>query len=194
MGESILAKCSSLLILVLVVCFVQRTSSQTEDRIVPFPRWSATYEEEDDVILEVTRIKIGNQKITLGDTFRYNENWLKEMKLSVRNVSTKTIMAFSVGGGLLEGIDKELEPYQSYRYGISWEWTAPIQSRKLFGPGETIELTYSNVDGVYKRVLGRVGEGSLHKLMFMAPSVEFKKGDGGRFPQMRFRVDAKNDD
>jgi hypothetical protein len=187
MPISAFIKFSVLWVVLFVVTFSHPSFGQSKDRIIPFPEWSSTSDDE-DVVLELVGIKVGNKQITLGKTFPSDQDWLKEMKLVVKNVSKKPIVSFGIGGGLLETVDKELEPYQSFPYGIGWGWKAGAHSKKSFRPGETIELDYSNVDDLTKRMLAKAGEGSFCKLHFMAPSVKFNIGDAGLLPNMRFNT------
>lgn len=185
MLRSVLAWCSFLgIITLLVVSSQQQSLGQLTDRSVPFPEWSAT-PDDTEVVLELVAIRVANRPIQLGSRFLSDDNWLKEMKLSIKNVSQKNIVSFALGGGLLEGLDQELEPNQSFQYGIGWGWKAGPHT-KYFRPGEILELDYSNVDDLSTKVLAKLGEGGFRTLKFMAPSIRFKKGDAGLSPKMRF--------
>ena len=115
------------------------------------------------------------------------------MTLRVKNVGTKPIIAFRVGGGLLHGVGEELPIHASFDYGIGWNWGNSFNpdKEKHHGPvlnaGDAVELSYANVSSLTRRVLAKEGEGAFRKLKFMAPAIQYADGSSPLIPPMRFR-------
>jgi hypothetical protein len=167
-------------------------SAQTKKRLIPFPAWSLDVY-DDEVSLELVEIKIAAKPISLDKPFEANENWLKNMTLQVKNVGTRPIVAFGIGGGLLTRTDEELPAYASFEYGIGWTWGKQFDPDKekakgpTLKPGEIVELSYRNVDSLTRRVLAKPGEGAFCKLKFMAPGIQYADGTSvGIGARMRF--------
>ena len=176
---------------VVVMC-VHASTAQTKKRLVPFPDWSLD-NTDDEASLELVEIRIAGKPIALENTFAADDNWLKNMTLRVKNIGTKPIVAFGVGGGLLHGVTEELPMYASFEYGIAWNWGKHFNpdKEKHRGPvlnvGDTIELSYTNVDALTRRVLAHDGEGAFCKLKFMAPAIQYADGTSiGIGAHMRF--------
>ena len=94
-------------------------NAQTKERLVPFPDWSLDNTDE-EVSLELVEIKIVSNPIALDKPFEADDNWLKNMTLRVKNIGTKPIVAFGVGGGLHHGVAEELSMHASFDYGMAW--------------------------------------------------------------------------
>ena len=144
-------------ILLLILVSVPVTFAQTKKRLIPFPDWSLDNRDEKPS-LELVEIRIAGKAIALDEPFKANQNWLKSMTLRIRNIGTKPIVAFGVGGGLLSGIAEELPAGASFQYGVSWNWgSISILTQKSQGAPhearETVELSYENVDSLTRRVL-----------------------------------------
>lgn len=184
-------KTTRLLIIILVSVCSQVALGQSKERIVLFPQWSI--QAKDEAQLELVEIKIAGKPIAIGESFDADENWLKVMTLRVKNIGKKPISAFGVGGGLLEGVDEELPPYASFRYGIAWNCSkrsnpGKAQTKRIvFKPGEIIELSYAHVDELNRKVLAKQGEGAFCKLKFMAPAIQYDDGTNAFLPNMRFQ-------
>jgi len=165
--------------------------AQTKNRLIPFPDWSLD-NTDDELSLELLEIKIAGKPIALDTPFDADDNWLKDMTLRVKNIGTKPIVAFGVGGGLLHGVWEELPMYASYQYGIAWNWGTNFNPEKEkpkgpgLKPGETVELTYANVNSLHRHTLSKDGEGTFCKLEFVAPAVEYIDGTAPSFLNMRF--------
>jgi hypothetical protein len=198
-----LMRCSSragaafLGLVVAALSSLQPVAGQSKKRLVPFPEWASSFEEDAEVLLELVEIKVAGKRVTLGQPFDADENWLKDTTLRVRNISRKPIVAFGVGGGLLEGVGEELPHRASYRYGVAWNWGEGFDPEKekpagaVLKPGETVELGYSNVSVLTRKSLAKEGEGAFCKLQFMAPAVQFADGTDVPTPLMKFRRDGK---
>jgi hypothetical protein len=177
-----------LIVLFLLLC-AQVAFGQSKQRIIPFPEWSVT---DDEYQLELLEIKVAGKRVGIGELFEADDHWLKSMTLKVKNVSTKAIAAFGVGGGLLQAVDEELPTYASFQYGVAWNWGKSFGPKKsqpgsvLFKPGQILELSYVHVDGLTRQVLSKEGEGSFCKLKFMAPAIQFEDGSSTFVPRMLF--------
>src|SRR6266436_5636191 len=96
-----------------VLIGVQVVMAQKKQRVIPFPDWSLK-NTDDEVSLELVEIKISGRSIALDKPFDADDDWLKKMTLRVKNVGTKPLVAFGVGGGLLHHVDEELPMYASF--------------------------------------------------------------------------------
>ena len=185
-------KSISILCIAVVLIAAHAVTAQTTKRLIPFPSWSAD-DTDDEVSLELVEIKIAGKPIALDQSFDADANWLKNMTLTIKNIGTKPIVAFGVGGGLLHGVDEELPMYASYQYGIGWDWGRNFKPDKerpkgsALKPGETVELTYANVSSLYRQTLAKEGEGAFRKLKFMAPGIQYADGTSPFSSPMRFR-------
>ena len=80
--------------------------------------------------------------------FDADDNWLKNLTLRVKNVGTKPIAFFNIGGGLFRRMDEALAWDESYQYVLGWELEereiglSEIERPKRRGlkPGESVEL------------------------------------------------------
>jgi hypothetical protein len=185
-------KLISSLFVAIVLMVAQVAAAQTKKRLIPFPAW-ALDDTDEEVSLELIEIKIAGKSIPLDQPFEADDNWLKNMSLRVKNIGTKSIVAFGVGGGLLQGTDEELPAYASFQYGVAWNWGKNFNPDKgkhhgpALGAGDTVELSYANVSALTRRVLAKEGEGSFCKLKFMAPAIQYADGSSPFTPPMRFR-------
>ena len=184
-------------LVVVTLLFVHPVVGQVKKRLVPFPEWASSYEEGEEIQLELVEIKVAGNPVLLGQPFDADEDWVKKMTLRVKNISNKPIVAFGVGGGLLTSIDEELPPYASFQYGIGWNWGKGFNPAKeklrgaVLKPGEVVELSYVNVDQLTRKVLAQAGEEAFCKLKFMAPSIQYADGTVDSIPRMRFHGNGK---
>jgi hypothetical protein len=166
--------------LAIILLFTPAALGQIKNRIIPLRGW--TEDSSHRAILELVEIRIAGRRITPNLPFEAGENWLKDMTLLVKNIGKKPIVFLSIGGGLIEGIDEELPPYASYRYGISWGYGKAFEPKKqkpqriALRPGAIVELSYVNVGQIYRKILAEAGEGAFCKLNFMAPAVQYLDG------------------
>ena len=192
MNHSRRTRVFSLGFIALSLLLVRVADGQVKDRLVPFPDWASSYDEDEEVPLELVEIKVAGRPVILGQPFASGGDWLKNMTLRVKNISNKPILAFGVGGGLLGGLEEELPPYASFQYGVNWQWGKESRRRKrrpnepVLKPGEIVELSYANVDEFTRKVLGKEGKGTFRKLKFMAPGVLYADGTAASMPKMRF--------
>jgi hypothetical protein len=188
-SKTIVASLSFVMLTLLFVCPVV---AQVKSRLVPFPEWASSYDEDEETPLELVEIKVAGKSIILGQPFDADEKWLKNMTLRVKNISNKPIIAFGVGGGLLGGVDEELPPHASFADGIGWQWGKTFDPEKekpsgaALKPGEVAELSYANVDELTRKVLVKEGEGAFSKLKFMAPGAQYEDGTFASMPKMKF--------
>ena len=176
---------------VITLLLARPAVGQVKKRFVPLPEWASSNQEDEEVQLELVEIKVGGKLVILGQPFDADESWLKDMTLRVKNIGDKPIVAFGVGGGLLSGVGEELPPYASFRYGIAWNWGKGFNPEKekpagpVLKPGETVELSYANVDELTRKVLAKEGEGAFCKLKLMAPAVQYEDGTDPPMPGLR---------
>ncbi len=182
---------------VLLLITVQIATAQTKSRVIPFPAWSID-ETDSPVGLELVEIRIAGKPIALDTPFDAGDDWLKNITLTVKNIGDKPIVAFSVGGGLLNGISEELPVHAYFKYGITWKWGNNFNPDKekhhgpLFNVGDTVELSYANVDLRPRGVLAKEGEGAFSKLKFMLPAIQYSDGSSPCIVRIRFPKGAQN--
>ncbi|MBK8812705.1 MAG: hypothetical protein IPN69_18510 [Acidobacteria bacterium] len=140
--------------------------AQTQDRRMVFDRYDcnepATESEDKDssCLVELVDVHVGGQKITSGKPFVADENWLKNLKVKVKNVSGKPFVFVQVSFGLIEGLYEELAPSASWGWGFGLSHGKASNSndkkRKIskvivLKPNEEIELTFADLADVYKK-------------------------------------------
>ena len=188
-------KVTSLGLVVATLFLVHPVAGQVNKRVIPFPAWASSIDEDDEIPLELVEIKVAGRPVILGQAFDADESWLKNMTLLVKNVGSKPIIAFEVGGGLLAAVDEELPRYASFRYGIGWTWGKGFAPEKekakgaVLKPGQIVELSYVNVNEEYRQMLAK--EGTFSKLKFMAPGVQYQDGTVDLLSRMRFYGNTK---
>ena|ERR1700680_321006 len=179
MSSLVTAKSTLLIIAVALVVVSQPIAGQVKKRLIPYPQWADERDEDEKISLELVEIRVAGRLVVLGEPFEADENWLKDMTLIVRHIGKKPIVAFGVGGELLEGVNEELPMHASFQYGIAWNigrgFNALKQkpTRNVLKPGQTATLSYQNVGPLTRKVLGKLGEGTFRKLEFMGPAIQY---------------------
>jgi len=176
-----------------VLVDVHSATAQTKKRIIDLLSPESPAKHKDEIDLEIVEIKIAGRPIALGQSFDADDNWLKDMTLRVKNVGTKPIAFFDIGGALFERMDEELAWDQSFRYLFAWNWgrDSTRKKKRLKGPalkpGESVELTYANADSFQLSTIAQgKGEGAFCKLEFTAWAIEYIDGTEPDVPRMRF--------
>jgi hypothetical protein len=172
-------------------------AAQTKTRLLTlFPSLS---NHDDEICLEVVEIKYGGRPIPFDKPFAANGSWLAAMSLRVKNVGTKPIGFFNISGGLLQRLDEELGPHDSWQYAIAWSWGNfynPKRKRPGLKPGETVELTYADVSALNRTTIEKASNrgGVFCKLQFQRPKVEYIDGTEPEHPVMRFSAEVQTVD
>ncbi len=140
--------------------------AQTKERRIVFNEYtcnqprSESKDDDSNCLVELKEIFIGSEKIVSGKTFTADENWLKNLKIKIKNVSGKPFIAVAVSFGLIEGLNEKLAP------SASWGWVFSLFRGKFSDPNdkkrkiskvvvlkqnEETELTFSDFpsSGVY---------------------------------------------
>lgn len=144
--------------------------AQTEGRIIRADR-----RKSDDVI-EIVSIKLGETPIRINEMFVADENWLKQLKITVKNVGSQDISCLIIAPGLLDGMDDKLGPHES------WGWKLPFilgscdkpDGNAFFKTGTEIELSFANV-GLTVRDHAPLGK--FHKAVLEWASVIYANGE-----------------
>lgn len=169
-------------ILIAIFLSVSALSSfaQVQKRTIHFEREDVSGESG---LVQVVRIEVKNKQVSINEEFATTDDWLKSLKITVRNVSGKRIIYVGFGFGLLEAIDGELEPYASYQYGVSFYAGEPVKNIKkgkrrfILNPNSETVLTYEKVGArTSNLVLEKAGIGKFHKAKFMVARVQFEDG------------------
>jgi hypothetical protein len=176
---------------------VHSATAQTKSRLLTLFPFASN--DGDQTLLEVVEIKYGGRPIPFDKPFAANGTWLMSMSLRVKNVGTKPIGFFSIGGGLLQRLDEELGPHDSWQYAIGWSWGnyfKPKRKRPGLKPGEIVELTYADVSSLNRATLETAKNrgGVLCKLEFQRPAVEYSDGTEPEHPVMRVSAEVRSVD
>lgn len=153
--------------------------AQTENRIIKIEKNSIA-RADDKTFLEITNLKVGNNNIFLNEAFTADENWLKNIKIKVKNVSEKTLTCVAIVFGLLEGIYEELEPQMSWGDKLALYYgNCSEKNKKKFKlkNGEEVELTYDNIDALSREYFEKIGVGKFHKAKLIYGMLKIKNGD-----------------
>jgi len=153
--------------------------SQTANRIIRVDRDTSSQEP----VLEVTRIKLGDKPIRLNELVSADENWLKNLKITVKNVGDRDIKFLLVPLGLLDDVDYKMRPGESwgwmmtFAYGKYGKYSKHRRSGGTLKKGAEVELTYEHVDGLMREGLEKVPFSIFHKAVLEWATVVFKDGE-----------------
>lgn len=137
----------------------------------------------DAAAIEIVDMDVAGKRIEIGKMFEFNQDWLKQLRIRVRNISDKTISFVSFGGGLIEGVDEALNFSESYPSGVTSMFgkysdkTSDERNEKgtALHPGETVDLGYSFLDRYNKG--SREGEQRTYCQLVIGPQmIQFEDG------------------
>lgn len=180
--------------LLLAICLtslsVTIASAQTQDRRLIFDRLCndpavESKDEDSDCLVELIDIQIGSQKITSGKPFVADENWIKNLKVRIRNISGKPFVFVGVSFGLIEGMYENLAPSASWGWAFGFyrgKASTPYgENRKVskvvvLAPNKELELTFDNLPKPNKKSRLLEVSGKMRQIVFITARVEFKGG------------------
>jgi hypothetical protein len=153
---------------------------QSQNRIIYFDRDDVSGKEG---VLRIMKFEVSNKLVSFNEPFEASSDWLRTLKLTVKNTSQKPIIYIGVGFGLLDAIDGKLEPFASYQYGISYNYGTPTENvgkdkpNPVLRPNDEAVLIYEKV-GVKNNnlVIEKAGIGRFHQAKFMVAAVQFADG------------------
>lgn len=168
-------------------------SAQTQDRRMIFDKLCVesaadSADEDSNCLVKLVDVRIGNQQITSGKPFVADENWMKNLKVRIRNVSGKPFVSVGVSFGLLEGLYEELAPSASWgwKFGFyrgkasnPYDENRKISDVVVLKPNEEIELTFDDLPELQKSGLIEVA-GKISQIVFIYATVEHKDGKQDR--------------
>jgi hypothetical protein len=167
--------------------------AQTQDRRMIFDRHdcdepaSESGDEDSNCLVELVDVQIAGQKIISGKTFIADENWLKNLKVKIKNVSGKPFVFVGVDFGLIEGLYEELAPSASWGWAFSLhrgeasssnDKKRRISKLVVLKPNEEMELNFDDLSDFNKKssqlmqVIGKTSQ-----IVFITASVEFNDGE-----------------
>lgn len=171
------------------ICFIDASAfAQTQDRRMIFDRYDCgetAADEDEPCLVELIDVQIAGQTITSGKPFVADENWLKNLKVKIKNVSGKPFVFVGVSFGLMEGLYEELAP------GASWGWGFGLSRGKISNPDdekkkiskeivlkpdEEMELNYSDLADFYKKSRLMQVVGKMSQIVLRTATVEFEDG------------------
>ena len=148
-------KMLKLFVLLLAICFLSSSSpiiAQSKHRIIraeePQEHVQSDADDKDIPKLEITGIEIGDMVVNLNEQFTADENWLRNLKITVKNVSKSKLKCVSVSFGLLETVDMKMKPSESWGWRLSlWKGDCISEDgrsgdRWRLDRGAEFELTY----------------------------------------------------
>lgn len=160
-----------LLLILTILAFTSITIfAQMESRIIRVDK--VDVDEDNEIYLEITSFKVGESNIFFNESFTADENWLKNIKVKVKNISGKNITCLGLSLGLLEGIDEKLEPQ------MSWGWVLGLykgncsakkdksKNKFLIKNNEVIELTYADINPSTAKYFNEMNLGKFHQAKF----------------------------
>jgi len=131
---------SSIFVSLLVFVFSAAAAAQDEPRIIRADRLG---DGDDSPVLQVLGLKIGERSVALNEIFVADANWLKELKVTVRNVSDKDMRCVGIWLGVLDGLDTKLTPRESWGWKINYtngQCTPRKSSSSVLRKGESVDL------------------------------------------------------
>ncbi len=174
--------------ILIVLLFATLAFTQTQDRRIVFDRANCddpaaeSKDKDSDCFVELISVHIGNQTITSGKPISADENWLKELRVRVRNVSGRSFVAFGVAFGVIEGLYQELGPYESWGWGFALyrgKFSNPDDKKRkiskvvVLKPNEETELNFANYDPLFPVAdLSR----KMRQIVLRYAFVEFRNG------------------
>lgn len=194
LSNGLLAVCCFLALV--VTFFAQSPSGKNEtQRIIRAAPTSETeiLDEDDhkDPQIQITGIYIRDREIFFNKAFPADDNWLRDLRVRVRNISETNLSCVSVHFGLLAEIDTKLQTHESWPWGfllqrgdcddrqasrMSRGYWAGGRMRTHFRPGGEIVLGYSDLPRAYRASLAKTGK--LAKAVLHTTSrIGFKKGE-----------------
>jgi len=133
---------SSILVSFLVIVISSAAAAQGERRII---RADRPGNGDDSGVLQLLGLKIGERSIALNEIFVADENWLKELKITVRNVSGKDLRCVGISLGVLDGLDTKLGPRESWGWKMNYtngQCSNLKTSTPEFRKGESVDLIW----------------------------------------------------
>ena len=165
--------------------------AQTQDRRMIFDWYdcdepAAESDDEDSrCLVELVDVQVAGQKITSGKPFVADGNWLKNLKVRVKNVSGKPFVFVGISFGLIEGLYEELAPSASWSWGfglVRGKASNPNDKKRkiskivVLKPNEETELTFADLpkEPAQSRLLEVIAKTS--QIVFRPAAVEFEDG------------------
>lgn len=155
--------------------------ASARDRIIRAEKPSIGDDHEPPAV-HIVRISLANRPIDINKPFSADDQWLKNLQITIRNVGKSKIHCVGVAFGLLEAIDTKLEIYQSWPWGIGFyrgdcgskEFLSDDKSLAL-KPGQEMILDFGDVSSIDLRLVEKMGK--LAKAVFKGNAlVGFKRG------------------
>lgn len=177
------------LALIFSLLFMSSAHAQMQDRVMfSCEGGNKSCEKVDDdknskCYLELVDIQIAGQSVVFGKQFSADEKWLKNLKIQVKNVSSKSFVYVNLAFILIEGLHEEpVLPWKHFfvfSKGVASDRTAKtrVSDKVILKPSQEIELNYDGFPQLYKEWLGKAGEGTFKKSAFTIATVESENGE-----------------
>lgn len=152
--------------------------AQSAQRIIRAERPSKGYGRP---LLELVSISIGNKPVLLNRPFQGDANWLKSMRIRVKNISGRRLSCVYIDFGLFKGIDEKLRgDWWPNVLSLAKGYCSPFQRKerrkdlRLRNGGE-VEVTWDEVPPEWQEAIGKAGQELFHKAVLLNCTVGFDR-------------------
>ena len=146
---------AKLITLLVVLAFPFAAAAQGQERFIEWgwlgpgaPRAAirqpdGTFIPSKDVALDIVGILVDGKPVTLRQPFVAGDEWMRDLKVRVKNISGKPIIRATLGFSLPETKDRYANGVLAidFRYGTAASGRAGEEEPKMVMPGEEFELT-----------------------------------------------------
>ena len=136
-------------------------------------------------VVKITNVKTGGRTYAFDERFLAAGDWLADMRLTVQNISGKTIKAVLLGLHFPETVNTGIGMVSSSRYGPHPITQAENDREPAVGPDKTFEIRIDHEKPGLKRFLEtRQGFDSISRITVQLDYVEFDDGtrwSGGQY-------------
>jgi hypothetical protein len=136
--------------------YSQNGRPDVRNRIIRADRADIRENSDEDSVpaVEILYIGVGTRSIEINEAFIADDNWLRDLRIGIKNISPQTLTCVGISFGVLAEIDTKLKAQESWPWGLGFYRgdCDPGQKtgRKLrLAPGEQTVLDSSDVPRLY---------------------------------------------
>lgn len=150
--------------------------SQTVKRIIRADRHDV-----EEPVLEIVAVKIGDKRIRANEIVSADENWLKNIRVTVKNVGDRGISCLIVPFGLMDGIDDKMKPGESWGDVMALSYgdcRTQTSGRKIaLRKNAEIEFGFESMDSRTRAYLKKIPLGKFRKAVLRMATVIYEDGE-----------------
>jgi len=120
-------------------------------------------------MLQIVNLSIADRNIELNRVFAADGNWLRDLKIRVRNVSRQRLSCIGISFGLLAEIETKLGPRESWPWGLGFykgacgDGKLTVDERNFsLKPGMETVLEFRDIPKRSMNQMGSFGKAVLH--------------------------------